>query len=82
MNTNLERPPGARTVQGSSAGDVLPPAQRGDPGVHRFFRALDDTPLGRGTSEDAQFVGACIAAGALLGLVTAMARPTDGKRHG
>ena len=82
MNTNLERRPGARTAQGSSAGDVSPPAQRGNPGVRRFFRALDDTPLGHGTSEDAQFLAACIAAGALLGLVTAMARPTAGKRHG
>ena len=78
MTTNLVRLPGGRTAQGSE-GD---PGSETDAGVHRLFRARDDTSLSRGTTDDARFIGECIAAGALLGLVTAMARPPAGQRRG
>jgi len=44
-------------------------------------RAMADgwTP---GHSEAARFLGECFAVGAVLGLVTEMARPMRGKRHG
>jgi hypothetical protein len=73
MTTNLVRLSNGRTAEGLAAG-YLP--------WHRFSRARDDTLRGPGTTEDARFIGACIAVGALLGLVTAMARPTAEKRQG
>jgi hypothetical protein len=73
MTTNLVRLSDGRTAEGLAAG-YLP--------CHRFSRARDETPPGCGTTEDARFIGACIAVGALLGLLTAMARPTAEKREG
>jgi hypothetical protein len=40
-----------------------------------------DVRLGCGTTDDARFIGDCIARGALPGLVTAMVHHAAGERH-
>jgi hypothetical protein len=75
MNKYFLRRPGGWPAHGA-AGDHGPES---DTAAHRLVCVWDDPPAGHGTTDDARFIAECIAGGALLGLVTATARPAAGE---